>query len=74
MKINLLINKLITRFKSHTPEKWRNFGNKLVLITTCTSVPADLIFNKTIALVIFFIGVIGRCLVEFTTDNNDKST
>jgi hypothetical protein len=63
-----IIKNLIKRLKAHTPDKWRKFGNKLVGITTVATIPADLIFSKEIALAVFLIGIIGRCLVEFTTD------
>jgi hypothetical protein len=63
-----IINRLIKRLKSHTPEKWRKLGNTLVAITTGLTIPADLLFSKWIALIVFSLGVIGRCLIEFTTD------
>lgn len=63
-----IIRRLIKRLKSHTPAKWRKLGNTLVAITTGASIPADLLFGKEIALAVFFVGIIGRCLVEFTTD------
>lgn len=68
MQMFKLIKRLIQRFKSPTPAKWRKIGNILLAITTSTTIPADLLFGKEIALGFFIVGVIGRCLVEFKTD------
>jgi hypothetical protein len=66
--MNKLFTKLIRRLKAQTPAKWRKIGNLLLVVGTTSTVPADLLFNRPLALSLFIISVIGRGLVEFTTD------
>jgi hypothetical protein len=67
-----IFKKLIHRFKAPTPEKWQKIGNVLFAIGTGVSIPAQLADCKTLGLIIFLIGLIGRGIVEFTTEKNDN--
>ena len=63
-----IIQKLIKRFKAHTPEKWRKLGQRLLKWSVAIAIPPELIGYTKIAFIIFGIGLVGRALVEFTED------
>jgi hypothetical protein len=66
------IKKHITKMKKNywapTPKKWRKLGDSLLAVSAM-GVPAVLMNHHWVGISLFIIGIIGKFLTNFFTDN-----
>lgn len=62
------LKKILKKYWSPTPKKWRQIGDALLGISTM-GVPAVLMNHAWIGITLFIIGIIGKFLTNFYTEN-----
>lgn len=62
------LKKVLKKYWSPTPKKWRQIGDALLGISTM-GVPAILMNHAWIGITLFIIGIIGKFLTNFYTEN-----
>lgn len=55
-----------------TPKKWRKIGDALLGVSML-SVPSELAEYSAIAISLFVLGVVGKFLTNFFSDDNDET-
>jgi hypothetical protein len=55
-----------------TPKKWRKIGDALLGVSML-SVPSELAGYSAIAISLFVLGVVGKFLTNFFSDDNDET-
>jgi hypothetical protein len=69
MEILKNIAKMKKNYWHPTPKKWRKLGDALLGVALI-GIPADLVGYKWVGITMFIIGIIGKFLTNFFTDDS----